>query len=456
MARVLAAISLGFLLGCCALLTGNAQTDSGPLLIRSPRLLALEKQLESGDKGALDSFWREESRQGTPLVETLPGDPHHVLVTFLWRGTAGTRNVVLFSPIPGAVDATGTFSHQQVLNDELILLPGTNVWFKTYRLRDDGRFTYYLSPNDSMLRWQQRKQADWDRLQADPFNPHHFVIREETHDYVRSVVELPGATPVPWLAARPDVPQGRTEVFHLESKSLGNERQIWVYTPPGYRTDAEPYRLLVLFDGWEYSQVIPTQTILENLLADGRIDPLVVVMVEQKNRILELGCSEPFNTFLVEELIPWVRQHYHVVTDPAQTIVGGLSRGGLAAACAGLRHPGVFGVVLSESGYFSWDPEEDRSTDEESLKFEWMIRQFAVERKLPLRFYLVVGLFERDHEFPDAPSLLQASRHMRDVLLAKGYAVGYEEVVSGHELYAFSAALPEALQSVAGHGKPEP
>ena len=180
-------------------------------------------------------------------------------------------------------------------------------------------------------------------------------------------------------------------------------------------------------------------------------------MVDQINRNIELTCNDAFNEFLVRELMPRVHEHYHVSSNPAETIVGGSSAGGLAAAFAGLRHPEIFGNVLSESGYFQFDPREDLTTDEEDLEFEWIIRQFAASPKLPLRFTLTVGLFDRFHrgKFPDMPTLLQSSRHMRDVLLAKGYPVSYREVPGGHEVYAFEDALPDALMSLVGTRAPD-
>lgn len=99
MSKLFIAISLGFLLGCCVPTPAYAQQSSKQLAIRSPRLGALEKQLKSGSVAALDNFWRELKQQGTPLVEPIPGDDRHVLVTFLWRGGDETRNVVLFSSV---------------------------------------------------------------------------------------------------------------------------------------------------------------------------------------------------------------------------------------------------------------------------------------------------------------------------------------------------------------------
>jgi len=455
MSKLFIAISFGFLLGCCVPTPAYAQQSSNQLPICSPRLAALEKQLKSGDVAALENFWREVKQEGTPLVEPVPGDDQHVLVTFLWHGSAETKNVVLFSALPAGADAAGAFSQDELLRSQLANLPGTNVWFKTHTLRKDARFTYYLSPDDSLLPFDQRKDKDWNTLQPDPLNPHRYVLSHEDRDWVRSAVELPGAAPMPWLEARVDAPKGRTEEHRLSSRILGHERRFWVYTPPGYNEKGKPYHLLVLFDGWSFTHWIPTATIIENLLAANRIHPLVAVMVDQKDRNLELRCHEPFNEFLVRELIPWMRKHYHVTSNPAETVVAGESNGGLAAAFAGLRHPEIFGNVLSLSGAFSWDPREDQAVDQEDLKWEWIIRQYAAGPKLPLRFALSVGLFERDRKFPDSPSMLQANRHMRDVLLAKGYTVSYKEVAAFHESFSGAVVLPDSLMSLVGTRVPD-
>jgi enterochelin esterase-like enzyme len=442
----LAAIGLLYLSTLCATAQEPPrQSFAEPV---SPRILQLRKQMDSGNHPALEEFWREIVVEGAPLVETIPGDKKHVFVTFVYRGEPQIRNVLVFSVL--GVAPEGNFTTDQLNQNRLMRLAGTDLWFRTYKVHRDAHFTYYISPNDSLLPSAQRKEVkDWDTIQPDALNPHRFIIHKPERDWTRSVFEL-GASPVAWVQAQPAIPNGHVETHDLHSSYLGNQRRFWVYTPPGYSLESPPYRLLILFDGLFYSQTIPTATIVDNLLAAGRVYPAVIIMVDQTDRMLELGCYEPFNKFLVQELIPWVRQHNHVTAIAAETIVGGFSRGGLAAACAGLRHPEIFGNVLSESGYFSWDPDEDRTADEEDLEFEWIVRQFASQPKVPLRFYLEVGLLERDHDFPDSPSLLQSNRHMRDVLIAKGYPVQYQEFAGGHEIFLFGMALPDALQALLG------
>ena len=403
--------------------------------ILSPRLIALQKELQAGNRAALEGFWQQATKQTTPLVEPIPGDEKHVWATFLWRAKAEVESVILFSPV--SVNSSN-FSKDQLTRNQLARLPDSDVWHKTYRLRKDARFSYLFSPNDSLVPsaevkdWKERK-ATW---QPDPLNPHRYVFPkgecfpEET---IYSVFELPEGMLEPWSKAQAGVPSGDLEVHLIKSAILGNERRVYVYKPPGYKPDDRPYHLLVLLDGCFQKDVIQAPTILDNMLAKGRTPPTVAVMIGNRSledRILNLGCYPPLNEFLARELIPWVRQHYHVTSDPAHTIVGGLSRGGLAAAFAALQHPEIFGNVYSEQGYFSWkagDSDSQEENEANDAEYGWLIRRYAEAPKLSIRFYLIAGLLEREN------GLLIANRHMRDVLQAKGYTVGYREFNDIHD-----------------------
>lgn len=417
---------------------------------QSPRLATVLSETHAGNARSVQDLWEEMSEHGTPLVESIAGDPDHVLLTFLWRGDDQTENVVLFSPLTTRADSG--FSADQLPRAKMTRLPQTNIWYKTFAIRRDVHLSYYLSPNDTLTSASSRKYPeDWASLQPDPLNPNQLILPHDGEDWVRSTVDLPGAEPVPWIAPQADSPKGKMETVFLQSEYLGNERRFWVYTPPAYSTTQDPYGLLVLFDGWSYAKITPTRTTIENLLAAGRIDPMVIVMVDQRDRALELACYDPWNEFLTGELIPWIQSKYHVSTQAADTSVGGGSRGGLAAVCAAWKYPDVFGNVLSQSGYFTWDPLEETAAYEEELEFEWIIRQLATTPIVDVRFVLSVGKLEFEHEFFHGPTLLQSNRHMRDVLLAKGYDITYFETPTGHDTYGGIVALPAGLIALADH-----
>src|SRR6185312_8700295 len=180
-------------------------------------------------------------------------------------------------------------------------------------------------------------------------------------------------------------------------------------------------------------------TVLDNLLAAGRIPPLVAVFVANPSaeaRVRELSCHPPFAEFLARELVPWVRGSYRITDDPARTAIAGSSLGGLAAACAAMKHADVFGNVLSLSGSFYW-----RSPGE--IEPEWLARQLAAGAKLPLRFYLEAGLMEDKPR--EGVSLLAANRHLRTVLQARGNAVEYREFNGGHSILNWRGSFADGV-----------
>jgi enterochelin esterase-like enzyme len=416
---------------------------AGSESVGSPRIAALERALDGCDSAALDAFWREIEREGTPLIEAIPGgDAAQRLVTFLWREEVRDSNPLTNVVVVGSV-VGWDFAHNQMRR-----LRDTDLWYGTYQLAADTRTTYLLARNDSLISILEEPDPDarWASFIYDPLARRQQIFpanEEDPNDYelTFSVLELPDAPSQPWVAPREDVDTGMVTKHRIASERLGNERRVWVYTPPGYDSFAEdPYNLLVVFDGFAYLHVVPTPTILDNLLADGLIAPMVAVLVDSPNRNVDLPCSAPFADFLVEELLPWLRERYTVTSDPARVVVAGSSYGGLAAAYAGFRHPEVFGNVLSQSGAFWWRPEETQ-------EHGWLIRQFVAAEPLPLHFYMDAGAFERGIR---DPSILLYNRHLRDVPRAKGYPVAYAELSGGHDYLYWQGTLADGLIALVG------
>jgi enterochelin esterase family protein len=407
----------------------------------SPRITVLQQAIKNGRAGVLGEFWDEVKSKGAPLIEPIEGDEQHYLVTFLWRDENGeTENVVL-----GGGPA-GWWNFRQHM---LVKLPESDLFYKTYRLRSDLRTTYQLSANDSLVEFPDAEDvvARIADFKADPLNPQHYIhLKDEEADddfeMIRSVLELPDAPVRSWLALRSDVPQGKLEKFRLKSTTLENERRVWIYTPAGYDPDRDAYGLFLLFDGDTYIAEASVTTTLDNLIHEGKIPPLVVVLPESLSsevRNRELPCYPPFVDYLVEELLPWVHTHYHVTDDPSRTIVGGASYGGLAATFVGLKASHVFGNVLSQSGSFWWSAEQD--SDGFKAKEHWLNHQFAISPRLPVRFYMEVGLLERSPQ----TDMVISNHYMRDVLLAKGYDVTYSEFHGGHDHFCWQGSLADGL-----------
>jgi len=288
--------TIGFLvLFMIAPSVAGAGAESRPV---SPKLAALAARA-SEDGGAVARFWAETAASGTPLIEPIGGDAESVLVTFLCRGGEDVKNIVV-------VVNRGMWGDIEA--NSMGRLAGTDVWHRSFKMKRDAKLTYQFSVNDPLtslrgirdIETWMRRSAGW---RLDPLNPRRFP----SYPAPLSVVELPGAPPQPWVAERPGVPKGRVESRKIKSQVLGNERTIWIYSPPedadrgaggagGGEADKAALGLLIVFDGGAYNSCVPTPTILDNLLAEKRIPPLLAVLVSHPAgaRDGELCCSVPF------------------------------------------------------------------------------------------------------------------------------------------------------------------
>ena len=428
-------------------------------LVESPRIRALRAAVREGNQQSVTAFWEEIRKLGAPLIEPIEGDAQNMAVTFLWRGQPWTHNVmVLWLPYIGLAP------------DEYLMtrVEGTDVYFKTLKVDRRMRMTYSLAPNAARIRpvalGFDQNAIDMAAAAArpDPLNPKRW--REDAHSpdapefRGKSVLEMPGAPPQPWIAPRAGVAAGKVEWRQFKSSILNNEREVAIYLPPGYSAQAKPYPLLVLFDEWVYSSdakheaPVPTPTILDNLIAEGRIPPTVALFIDNPpgTRERELMCNREFYRALSVELVPWAHEHYNFTRDPAQSVVAGSSAGGLGAACAGLWHPETFGNVLAMSGAFHFVRDGGGDAGDSSGEPNWMARQFIASPKKALRFYMEAGSAEFNAGL-GGDSILLTSRTLRDVLRAKGYEVHYQEFAGEHDPLCWRGTLVNGLIALLGN-----
>jgi len=362
-------------------------------------------------------------------MEPVVGESASAWVTFIYQDGNKDHLIGVVSNLSGKMGAAEAMDN----------LPGTDLWYRTYRLPADTRETYQFSVNGENI--------------LDPLNPKKepFPLDEDTGvgGWESSVFELPGAPPQPWTSVRLGVPSGKIAKDYLDSKILENRYPVWIYTPPGYSPDNGPIGYLLMLDGWFYTGLIPATTILDNLLSEGRIPPLAAILIGSlsyaKVRKRDYGCYPPYRDFLTEELLPWARQKVNLTADPNQAVIVGASRGGLMAAYIGLNLPGIFGNVLTQSGSFGWRPKEESEPG-------WLARQVEACPEQPLRFYLEAGLFETDLMMVDGFSidLLASNRQLRDVLRTKGYPVHYREFSGGHSTVIWRGTLVDGLLALLG------
>lgn len=407
-----------------------AAEPEAKVVCESPRLSELATAIQAGATDAVSTFWGECKQIGTPLVEPIPGQNDQVWVTFVYGGDIDTKNVVL----------NGTIAKEQPADNRLQRLLDTDIWYVTRRARHDLRGNYSFTVNDPALldddgdaNERARRST---RIRKDPFNAKRNVNG--------SILELAKAPPQPWIEKNAEAPPGTLHMENIHSVILNNDRRISVYRPASYDPQAAAYPLAVIFDLDAYTTLVPTPTILNNMIHAGAIPPVVAVLVGNASgaRNRELPCNDDFARFLAVELLPWVRQRHHVTSQPEKVVVAGSSFGGLAATYFAFKYPQLAGNVLSQSGSYWWSPEGGAKQDDPACEKEWLTRQFALAPRQPIRFFLEAGLHE---------SLLADNRHFRTVLEAKGYdIVRYAEFNGGHDYFCWRGSLSDGLIALLG------
>ena len=156
-----------------------------------------------------------------------------------------------------------------------------------------------------------------------------------------------------------DVAHGNVQQILFPSKSTNTSRRAFVYTPPMY--DAKKrYPVLYLQHGWgedetAWSNQGHANLIMDNLIAEGKIKPFIIVMTYGMTNDVKPGGIRNFNvnlfqTVLVDELIPYIDANFSTLADKSNRAMAGLSMGGMETHAITLARPEVFSYYALLSG----------------------------------------------------------------------------------------------------------
>lgn len=183
---------------------------------------------------------------------------------------------------------------------------------------------------------------------VDPGNPELKPQRSPN----TSILHLPGDAPHDFR----EVPHGTVHWHGYFSAPIQRYREFMVYTPPGYETGGESYPLLVLQHGHSdrYATWVAhgrAHWILDNLIADGKAVPMIVVMLdghpipESYGDGRSTANTEELRRDLIEATLPMVEKLYRVKPGRENRAIAGLSMGGLHALTIGLNHLDTFAWI---------------------------------------------------------------------------------------------------------------
>ena len=316
----------------------------------------------------------------------------------------------------------------------------------TFRLRAPNAKDVLLAREGAKsIRMQKDEQGIWS-ITTEPLEPDYYgysfiadgvVLFDPSNSlikpnllYTQSMVHVPGAASLPWETG--NVPHGTVHHHFYKSGVIGDERDFYVYTPPGYDPKASKlYPVLYLLHGFSddasgWSAVGRAHVILDNLIAQGKAKPMLIVM--------PLGYGAPeivsrtgaplrdpavrqrnytrFREALLSEVIPEVERAYRASKDRNARAIAGLSMGGAESLLTGLNTLDRFAFI----GAFS--------SGGLDTNFDGQFPTLDAKANTRLRL-LWIACGNED-------GLIDSNRKLRDWLTSKGVRLTYVETPGAH------------------------
>jgi enterochelin esterase-like enzyme len=316
-------------------------------------------------------------------------------VAFLYRGNARTVNWM------GDFNGWG---YDKKFNSKGVRIPNTDIWILKASFPKDARLDYKIIIND----------VDW---MIDPLNPNN-QWSGVGGGSPNSELRMPSWKPDPSSIQKDGVLSGRmVKDVLFNSNSLGYQITYNVYLPVGYNT-TQKYPIIYVTDGYEYlhERMGNMQTILDNLIFEKKIEPVVAVFVDHREpvnrannrRMQELAMNNKYLKFFEDEFVFYIESKYSISTDPKRRAILGTAMGGLTAAYFAFTKPGVFGMTGIQSPAFFFKPEIYKVCDN--------------PENPPVKVYLTTGVIN------DAQD---GARRMKDILEKNTCNYQYSETNQG-------------------------
>lgn len=348
------------------------------------------------------SILKRLKKEQTPLID---GN----VATFVWSGESAPYLV-------------GDFTNWEAGNPAIMAELKPGVWTYQLTLPLDAYIEYSFLLGEESL--------------PDPFNPRQSSNGVGGYNHY---FHMPGYIPTSLIQKKSDALHGTVtkHVIPTDHFVFGTQRTIHLYHPPV--DGAVP--LIVFWDGQDYLRRVHLNIIVDNLIAERRIQPLALAFVNNGGstaRAIECACNDSTLVFLMTKILPLATTQLNLLDinqSPGAFGVAGSSMGGLMALYTSARIPQVFGNVLSQSGAFSL-------AGFDMVVFDLL--EHADQRSL--KIWLDVGMY-------DIPELLTANLRMKNMLEQEGYKVDYHEYHAGHNYPAWRDDIWRGLEALYGFEK---
>jgi enterochelin esterase family protein len=259
---------------------------------------------------------------------------------------------------------------------------------------------------------------------VDPMNPRQV----QAFTGPRSEVRMPFYVAQPEVDEAGSAPKGQVIAETFESRSLGGKRRVWYYLPPGYSSaPAETlYPVVYVLDGNNYVEKMSVPLVLDHLIANTSIPPVIAVFSEPGDRQEEYSRSPRWRAFISTELVPAVDKRFRTFPTPDHRVILGSSLAAYGAIDLAVAAPSVFGLCAALA------PPVQTATIVEN-------QPAARAAVVSIKFFVMGGVYD---------SMIDGARLLRTTLDNYSAPVTYLEVSEGHNTNTFRGHLDDALRAL--------
>ena len=361
----------------------------------------LKKQLPSLDPSARDAAVEKfiAAKHGTPIIE------NQTRLVFLAKDKSGQTPRIVGDVNAWAVTQQGY---------------DANIG-KTTKI-DGSSWSYLESTSYTNARLEYGLLFDKEYA-VDPMN----ARQVQAFAGPRSEVRMPFYVAQPEVDEVGSAPKGDVIAESLQSRSLGGSRRVWFYLPPGYAADKETlYPVMYVLDGGNYVEKMDVPRVLDHLIANKSIPPVIAVFSEPGDRQEEYSRNPKWRAFIVNELVPAVDKRFRTFPSPDHRVILGSSLAAYGAVDLAVAAPSVFGLCAAIA------PPAQTAT---------VVSNQAGARAavVSIKFFVLGGVYD---------SMIDGARLLRTTLDSLQAPVTYLEVAEGHNTNTFRGHLDDALKAL--------
>ena len=238
---------------------------------------------------------------------------------------------------------------------------------------------------------------------------------------------------MPFFVAQPEVdeagsaPKGELVAETFESRSLGGKRRLWFYLPPGYEAAKDTlFPVVYVLDGSNYVEKMDAPKVLDHLIANKSIPPVIAVFSEPAERQEEYSRNPKWRAFIATELVPAVDKRFRTFPTPDHRIILGSSLAAYGAIDLAVAAPSVFGLCAAIA------PPVQTATVVSN-------QPNARAAVVSIKFFVMGGVYD---------SMIDGARKLHTTLDEYSAPVTYLEVSEGHNTNTFRGHLDDALKAL--------